>query len=170
MDVDNGSKDGKPVIIVMPKYLKAAEDTYNDCRTFEQEHRTTTANHSNTNLLPSDKSAHDEYAEKMAAFLHVVNLNDSDSDNRDTKMAATPTSGKNLVAPKKAGNRRRPSAKSTEQYRSSGHSYVAVTKSSLGSSSTMQPRPNELPSPRQCASNPFFLPLLWLTPNLRSPP
>lgn len=67
MDVNNGSKDGKPVIIVMPKYLKAAEDTYNDFRALEQEHRTTTANHSTTGSFPSDKSAHDEYAENFFA-------------------------------------------------------------------------------------------------------
>jgi hypothetical protein len=100
MDVDNGSKDGKPVIIIMPNYLKAPEDTYNDLKALAKAHRTTTGTtNSNINLIPSDKSNYDKYADKMTAFLHMANLSSSDSDDQDSQTTATPTSRTHIEAP-----------------------------------------------------------------------
>jgi hypothetical protein len=83
MDADNGGKDGKPVIIVMPKYLKAAKDTYDDFRALMKQFQAATLHHSHSMRSPPDTNnpLPDSYDAKMTAFLDMMPPStNSDSD------------------------------------------------------------------------------------------
>jgi hypothetical protein len=100
VDIDNGGQDGKPVIIVMPKYLKAAEDTYHDFCSLQQKFTTKMATHSRIDSVPSNKSlCDDKYAAKMMAFLDMTTISDSDSDETNTNTASLATSRPHSAAP-----------------------------------------------------------------------
>jgi hypothetical protein len=55
MDADNGGKDRKPVIIVMPKYPKAVKDTYDNFRALIKQIRDATLHQSESDLFVSSR-------------------------------------------------------------------------------------------------------------------
>jgi hypothetical protein len=104
MDAKNGGVDGKPVIIVMPKYLKTAADTYDDFQTLTAHFPPVTAKTTGSvSYLFTQSSSRDDYAAKMAAFLDQVHLSDSDSNTRDSPIDTSPPQASRQAG--KEGNR-----------------------------------------------------------------
>jgi hypothetical protein len=80
MDIDNGGPDGKPVIIVLPKYLSAAQGTYQDFQHLISLPTSTLTTHSNSaSISPTTSSRNPAYEAQMAECLAATNISDSDS-------------------------------------------------------------------------------------------
>jgi hypothetical protein len=143
MDIDNGGRDGKPEIIVLPKYMKAAEAVYHDFLSLEKAAYPNSTNRSSPDSRHSPKSLRENtYAAQMAEFLAMTNLSDSDSNDCDAASNTSSTSQTYLTAPK-TGNQSRKSTMPPASNRRSEHSYVAVAKSSIVSTSTSRTPPTK---------------------------
>jgi hypothetical protein len=129
MDVDNGGRDGKTVIIVMPQYLQVAEATYEEFRTLS----TSSGRDSDSALQSPDED--NSYASKMASILEQVNICDSDPDISEASTADSSLSGHLRSSGSRRNRRGSPSTK-TAPSPNSGRSYAEVTKSSKGSSTS----------------------------------
>jgi hypothetical protein len=95
MDADNGGKDGKPVIIVMPKYLKATKDTYDNFHTLTKQFQAATLHQFDSVPSPPDTDdiSPDSYDAKMTAFLDMMPPStNSDSDDCSNANNSSPFS------------------------------------------------------------------------------
>jgi hypothetical protein len=141
MDDDNGGKDGKPVIIVMPKYLKATKDTYDNFHTLTKQFQAATLHRFDSVPSPPDTndiSSPDSYDAKMTAFLDMMppstnsNSDDCSNANNSSPFSASPS---NTCS---KGHHTPPSNALSVPAQSCGLSYAAVTTSSHGSASHPQ--------------------------------
>jgi hypothetical protein len=136
MDVDNGGTDGRTVIIVMPKYLKAAQATYETFRTLSEEvlpgGTTTPAGHE---FVLQGSTEDNSYAAKMAAVLNVT-LRDSDSDDSGTPTNDSYFSGSSHSARSSSSRSKKSSQRGIATARTRDRSYAEVTKSRTRSSAS----------------------------------
>jgi hypothetical protein len=126
MDIDNGGPDGKPVIIVLPKFLRAAKTIYDDFRTLTSSSASKSTASSNPTSLPSTTSSRNPaYEAQMAEFLAATNISDSESDpDDDATPSLTPsTSCPYLTAPTPTHRTRRSPLK-PDGRRRRGRSYA----------------------------------------------
>jgi hypothetical protein len=141
MDVDNGGRDGKPVIIVLPKNLRAAESVYTDFTELVKLHSPPlTTQRSGHASFPSVASSHDPaYEAKLAEFLETTTIsNDSVLDATATES----TSASQLYLTPSFPHRARNSSKTSTSRRSTGRSYAAVTRSSSTSPAPISTSPS----------------------------
>jgi hypothetical protein len=145
MDVDNGGRSGKPVLIVLPKNMSAAEAIYDDFRQSADTSTSPSTNPASHDSRSSTFSSRDPaYDAKIADFLAHTYLSDSDIDD-SVSTSTTPASQQYLKAPHPT-NRTNRSIMKSHGRRRSGRSYAVAAAGSPPSSEPPVPPNRSTPT------------------------
>ena len=87
MDIENGGQKGKPVIIVLPKHVKAAKNMFQDFEDLVKQHKSEALVVADGQSVTSGDSnpLGDDYMTQLKEMLAISLANDSDSEEEDSQ-------------------------------------------------------------------------------------
>ena len=87
MDIENGGRKGKPVIIVLPKHVKAAKTMFQDFEDLVKQHKSEALAVADGQSVTSGDSnpLEDDYMTQLKEMLVISSANDSDSEEEDSQ-------------------------------------------------------------------------------------